>query len=143
MSKVVAENQQKGEMKTPQRKLVERMVIAIAVVGTVVVVSIFGNIGQHISEIMNPKSSVYGTWVEQNVATYAAEKIVLSKHGVTVKGRVVATQFEFDGTELSYQFGNHTLRYKMKDHNNAEMKRISSPHYQPVYRLSGKDQNRY
>ncbi len=141
MTKVLAKNQGIDDMKSPQRKPLERVLAIFAIVITLVVVSMFSGLSERISQAFNPNSSVYGVWIEQNVAPYAAEKIILNKHGVTVKGRVVATQFRFDGSELSYQFGNQTLRYKMKDNHNTEMKLISEPYYQPVFQLSGKHKN--
>ncbi len=141
MSKAIAENQGNQGMENPNKKRVERIIVAIAIVGTLILISVFGNISGKLNAILNPTSTVYGVWVEQNVAPYSAERIVLDQHGVTIKGRVVATHFKFDGRELSYTFGNQTLRYKMKDHHNMEMKLVSEPYYQPVFRLSEKHKN--
>ncbi len=141
MSKVIAENQENEGMRNPQRKRVERLVVAIAVVGTLVLISVFGNITDKLNALLNPNSNVYGVWVEQNVPSYSAERILLNQYGVTIKGRVVATHFRFNGSEISYTFGNRTLRYKMKDHTNTEMKLVSEPYYQPVFQLSEKHKN--
>lgn len=43
-----------------------------------------------------PKSNVYGTWVEQNVASYAAEEFVVSSAGISINGGIVDTQYSWD-----------------------------------------------
>lgn len=121
-----------------KKKLIERSILffaLIAAVGFVLVANVFY---QRYLEQTYPKSDLYGTWVEQDVAGYATEEIVLGRAGVSINGGVVDTDYRFDGTHLEYQFGDETRRYKMLNSEFTEMKLVSEPHYQPIFRLTVK-----
>lgn len=90
----------------------------MAVLGTVIVCMLYGDL---ITRYINPpisKSIIYGRWVEQDVAPYSREEFVLSERGVTVNGSTVR-HFDFVGKQ-------HT-----------EMKLDARAHYLPVFRLEG------
>ena len=57
-----------------RRKVIERVLMALALVGTLSVFSLYGDIFSRISDYLTPKEQVYGVWVEQNVAPYAAKQ---------------------------------------------------------------------
>ncbi|MBD1564996.1 DUF2850 domain-containing protein [Vibrio sp. S12_S33] len=118
--------------------VIERVLIVLALMGTVVVFSLYGDIFFRISDYLTPKEQVYGIWVEQNVAPYAAKHIELGKQGVMSDGRVLATSFDFDGRYIEYQIGDEHYRYKMLNERYSEMKLVSSEHYNPTFQLSGK-----
>ena len=83
-----------------------------------------------------PKSELYGRWVEQDVAIYAANEFVLNGDGVSIGGGgVVATQFHWDGTYLKFNVGGKEHRFQAHNEAFTEMKQISESNYQPIYRI--------
>ncbi|MBE3669462.1 N-acetylglutamate synthase [Vibrio navarrensis] len=125
--------------KRKQRKIVERVLMGIALIGTVVVLFLYGDL---ISRAINPplpKSLIYGKWVEQDVPHYDREVFELSAEGVTSNGSVVATSFEFDGKYFSYQTGGKERRFRILGQQQyVEMKLDSDDHYLPIFRLEGR-----
>ncbi|MDE1331015.1 DUF2850 domain-containing protein [Vibrio aestuarianus] len=121
-----------------KRTVIERVLIVLALVGTVAVFSLYSDIFSRISDYLTPKEQVYGIWVEQNVAPYVAKHIELSQQGVMSGGRVLATSFDFDGHYLEYQIGDEHYRYKILNESYSEMTLVSSEHYNPTFQLSGK-----
>ncbi|MEJ2766614.1 DUF2850 domain-containing protein [Photobacterium sp. MCCC 1A19761] len=55
--------------------------------------------------------NIYGVWVERNVAPYVAEQFEVRPEGVFVGGRQVSSQYEWDGTTLTYRRGEQTYIY--------------------------------
>nr|WP_284676585.1 DUF2850 domain-containing protein [Vibrio sinus] len=88
-------------------------------------------------EKFSDKDSIYGTWVEQEVAPYMADKIVLGKKGVMKNGSLVATHFSFDGEIFEYTSGGVPMRFIMLNNKLSKMKFLTKHPYQPVYKLSG------
>lgn len=81
----------------------------------------------------HPQSLVYGTWIEDKVAPYAAEHIVINSSGVLIDGGVVDTQFNFDGETLRYQHGTQERVFRFNYENWNEMTLETKALYQPVY----------
>ncbi|WP_373433060.1 DUF2850 domain-containing protein [Vibrio anguillarum] len=137
-----------GLTATPQftnlrrRKYIERGLMLVVMIGLFSVASLYGDLFTRLENYFSPKDEVYGVWVEQYVAPYSAKRIELGKAGVISSGRVLTTSFEFDGHFLEYQIGDTSYRYKMRDDNNTEMTQMSSSHYNPTFRLSGKYQKK-
>lgn len=52
----------------------ERLLLLLAILGTSYVLMLYSNIFGRLQEQWFPKSELYGIWVEQNVAPYAAQK---------------------------------------------------------------------
>lgn len=123
------------------KKLLERAIIAFAVIAAVGAVMLASRLYDIYLEKTYPKSGVYGTWVEQNVAAYAADEFILSPSGVTIKGRVVNTQYSWDGSFLEYRIGDKERKFRALNQQFTELQLISETHYQPVYRLSEKFKN--
>ncbi|EGU49358.1 hypothetical protein VII00023_09990 [Vibrio ichthyoenteri ATCC 700023] len=84
-------------------------------------------------QVSHPPSLIYGTWVEDNVAPYLAETIVINQSGVTVNGGVVGTQFSFDGNTFRYQHGSQQRVFHFDFGNFNSMKLDTDVAYQPVY----------
>lgn len=84
-----------------------------------------------------PNHLLYGTWIEQDVAHYATDEFVLNANGVSVRGSVVSTSFDFDGRYFEYKAGDQTYRFRMTNSDNTEMVLDSYSHYNPVFRLKG------
>ncbi|MEH0666656.1 DUF2850 domain-containing protein [Vibrio scophthalmi] len=124
-----------------KNKLKERSFFLMAA-GLALVVALLGTqLYQYYLQVTYPKSFLYGTWIEQNVAGYATDRFVLNENGVVINGRVVDTNFAFDGQFFEYRFGDDTKRFQILNQEFSEMKLISQPHYQPIYRLDAKYQH--
>jgi hypothetical protein len=119
-----------------KKKVVERTVLLLALCAAAALIALSVPLYQHYLSITYPKSNVYGTWVEQDVARYSAEIFTLGPAGVSIDGGVVDTKYSFDGTYVEYQVGDKERRYLMLNESFTKMKLISQPHYQPVFHLS-------
>ena len=132
-----ARPEQSSPTKSLLRKWVERLLMLSAFVGTIAVLLLYGDlITRHVNPPL-PKSTIYGKWVEQDVAPYAREVFILSERGVTVRGSIVATDFEFDGDTLSYKIGAKVRQFNFLDQHHSEIKLDSNAHYLPVFHLEG------
>ena len=80
-----------------------------------------------------PESLIYGVWVEQDVAHYQADRLVISQSGIVVDGGVVDTDFQFDGEYLIYHSGTQERRFKFDYENWNEMTMQVEGVYQPVF----------
>jgi len=58
-----------------------------------------------------PPISLTGVWVERDVAPYVADRFELRPEGVFVDGRLVNTQYEWDGDTLKYRLGEDVYIY--------------------------------
>lgn len=119
-----------------KKKSTERVILLLSIVAAVSAVMLVSVLYDFYVEKKYPKSSIYGTWTEQNVASYSAEEFVLTPAGVAIDGGIVDTRYSWNGTFLEYQVGDTTRRYKVLNEELTEIQLISEPHYQPVYRLS-------
>ncbi|MCZ4295408.1 DUF2850 domain-containing protein [Vibrio sinaloensis] len=119
-----------------KKKLIERAILLLAIVAAVGAVMLANVLYDFYLEKKYPKSNLYGTWTEQNVASYSAEAFVVTPAGVAIDGGVVDTHYSWNGTYLEYQVGDKTRRFKVLNEELTELQLISEPHYQPVYRLS-------
>ncbi|ASI95651.1 DUF2850 domain-containing protein [Vibrio rotiferianus] len=136
--KNAAINEQPTQKKTNTRKWIERALMFIALVGTLAVIGVYGDlIGRFVYKPV-PKSLIYGKWIEQEVAPYAREEFIVSERGIVVQGSTVATDFEFDGKTFSYKVGSKVREFEFVGQNHTEMKLDSNAHYLPVFRLEGK-----
>ncbi|CAE6892679.1 MULTISPECIES: DUF2850 domain-containing protein [Vibrio] len=134
---IAAQTEQNSSTKSTFRKWVERSLMLTALIGTFAVLMMYGDLITRYVNPPIPKSTIYGKWVEQDVAPYAREEFVLSERGVTVRGSTVATDFEFDGDTLSYKVGSTVRTFEFTDQHYAEIKLDSNAHYLPVFRLEG------
>lgn len=126
-------------LRATQRKTLERGLFAIAAGGTLLVVMLYGNMFTQLAALMQPaKSTIYGVWIEQDVAPYLAQKIEIRPDLVRVDGRVVTTSYQYDGRVLQYRVGGRDYQFTIRDEG-SEMTLISSAHYNPTFQLSGKD----
>ncbi|MCC4818438.1 N-acetylglutamate synthase [Vibrio lentus] len=131
-----SEAEQRNQSKL-KRKIIERSLMALALVGTFAVVSLFGDVINRVQDAATPDHLLYGTWVEQDVAHYATDEFVLNANGVSVGGSVISTNFEFDGNYFEYKAGDKTYRFRMTKADHTEMVLDSDGHYNPVFRLKG------
>lgn len=131
-----SEAEQRNQSKF-KRKIIERCLMVLALVGSFAVVSLFGDVITRLQDAATPNHLLYGTWIEQDVAHYATDEFVLNANGVSVAGSIVATNFEFDGNYFEYKAGDQTYRFRMTNSDNTEMMLDSDSHYNPVFRLKG------
>ncbi|EMB51569.1 N-acetylglutamate synthase [Vibrio mimicus] len=113
----------------------ERLLLLIALLGTVYVFMLYSNIFGRLQDQWFPKSELYGLWIEQNVAPYTAQKITISSQGVVMNGRLVTTHFEYNGNLLEFMVNDQKYEFDIQLEKKI-MKQHSSSNYQAVYQLS-------
>ncbi|MGF1775608.1 DUF2850 domain-containing protein [Vibrio nomapromontoriensis] len=119
-------------------KLFERVLILLAIIGTVAVMSLYQDLAQRYQSHSNPKSSVYGMWVEKDAASYVKDWFELGQNGVTINHRVVATSFDLKGDLITFYSGDIRYQYQVLNKNKTQLQQLSPAHYHPVFELSGK-----
>ncbi len=128
----MAINSQLGKNK----KTLERSLLILAVVGTIWAVFLYGDVIGRVKEVIAPKETIYGVWVEQNVASYSTRRLEIGPEGITMEGRVYTTNFDFDGRYLKFSVSDQDYKFKMMNEENTEMKQISSAPYNPIFHLA-------
>ncbi|MCK6262542.1 DUF2850 domain-containing protein [Vibrio sp. ZSDE26] len=118
-----------------RRKTKEVILTCVLIALSIVTIFTFTHLFKRIQFSLVDQQSVYGVWVEQNVAGYATRKIHIGPDGVSVSGRVVSTNYEFDGNILEYQTGELLYQYRMLNEQNTQMIQLSDSHYNPTYHL--------
>ena len=131
-----SEAEQRNQSKL-KRKIIERCLMVLALVGSFAVVSLFSDVLSRVHDAATPDHLLYGTWVEQDVAHYVTDEFVLNANGVSVRGSVVSTSFDFDGNYFEYKTGDRAYRFRITNSDNTEMVLDSDAHYNPVFRLKG------
>ncbi|MDO6707772.1 DUF2850 domain-containing protein [Photobacterium sp. 1_MG-2023] len=89
----------------------------LTILGTGLALSGFLAVGAAKGELFtaSPEPSIFGIWVEQDVAPYAADKFEVRQNGVYVSGRLISTTYGWDGSRLSYQMGGETYQYTFEE----------------------------
>lgn len=118
----------------------ERLLLLIAILGSSYVFMLYSNLFGRLQEQWFPKSELYGIWIEQNVAPYAAQKITIGSQGIVLNGRLVTTHFNYDGARLEFTVNSQPYQFEIMLEK-KQMKQRSSANYQPVYQLSEKVKN--
>ncbi|WP_394242028.1 DUF2850 domain-containing protein [Vibrio astriarenae] len=120
--------------KASKRKAIERILIAFAVVTSLIAGALYLDLYGRMQESKYPKETVFGTWVEMEVANHVQDRFTLSEVGVMRRGRVVATDFVFTGRHLEFKEGDRMVRYRMLNMEDTEMILDSDALYTPTYR---------
>ncbi len=120
------------------KKVLERTLIILAVIGTIWAAFLYGDVIGRIKQTLVPKETVYGVWVEQNVASYSTRRLEIGPDGITMEGRVYTTKFDYDGRYLEFSVAGQDYKFKMMNEENTEMKQISSAPYNPIFHLAEK-----
>lgn len=76
------------------------------------------------------ESGIYGEWVEQEVAPYAADRFEIRKDGIYINGRRSTTDFDYDGAKLIYTIGAQEFVFKMDDEKRFQREK---PHHYSSY----------
>jgi len=58
-------------------------------------------------------SNVYGDWIEIGAPPYSTDILTFSKSGVSMNRRLISTQYEFNGKEITFTTGTGTTVYKL------------------------------
>lgn len=126
---------------TRNKKWLERILILAVVLGVSVVVLLYSQVFNRLADSFSPsKSDIYGLWIEQNVAPYAAQRIDVQADAIMIDGRMVTTHYDFNGRHLSFYIGDQKMEYRMLNDEYTEMRLVSKAHYNPTFQLSGKHQ---
>lgn len=132
------DNMAKNSPSGRNKKVLERTLLILAVIGTIWAVFLYGDVIGRIKEALVPKETVYGVWVEQNVASYSTRRLEIGPDGITMEGRVYTTRFDYDGRYLEFSVAGQDYKFKMMNEENTEMKQISSAPYNPIFHLEEK-----
>ncbi len=141
MAKIAILNRDNMANNSPMRrnrKVLERTLLVLAVIGTIWAVFLYSDVIGRVKEIIVPKDTVYGVWVEQNVASYSTRRLEIGPDGITMEGRVYTTRFDYDGRYLEFSVAGQDYKFKMMNEENTEMKQISSAPYNPIFHLAEK-----
>lgn len=141
MAKIVISNRDhmaNNALLGKNRKILERTLILIAIAGTIGAAFLYGDVIGRVKSMLVPKETVYGVWVEQNVASYATRELEIGPDGIVMEGRVYTTQFEYDGRYLEFSVAGEMYKFKMMNEENTEMKQISQQSYNPIFHLTEK-----
>jgi|GEM_PF-2414085 len=79
------------------------------------------------------RKQIYGTWVEQNVADYAADHFTIKPKGVFMDGRQVSSKYSFDGVVLTFTIGGEEHRFEALNASMTKMKRTAPAHYESIF----------
>ncbi|KHT63133.1 hypothetical protein RJ45_13710 [Photobacterium gaetbulicola] len=85
--------------------------MAIAVTGAVALGMLLAGLFDNAVAQESNLPDIYGVWVEQDVAPYAADRFEIRPEGVFVGGRQVNTQYQWDGNKLEYLKGETRYSY--------------------------------
>ncbi|PNI05050.1 N-acetylglutamate synthase [Vibrio diazotrophicus] len=121
------------------RKRLELFLIFLLVLGSIVAAILYGNVIDRIKSTLAPKQEIYGVWVEQDVAYYSTRRLEIGPDGITMEGRVYTTRYDFDGHYLTFKVAGQEYKFQMTNPENTEMKQVTSAHYKPIFRMSGKN----
>lgn len=100
--------------------------MAIAATGAVALGLLLAGLFDNAVAQENNLPNIYGVWVEQDVAPYAADRFEIRPEGVFVGGRQVNTQYQWDGSKLEYLKGETRYSYSFVS---GRLIRQSPAHY--------------
>ncbi|OBU16753.1 hypothetical protein AYY19_14970 [Photobacterium aquimaris] len=73
---------------------------------------------------------VMGEWQEQGVAPDKVETFEVRQQGIYRQGRLLTSNYSWNGTQLRYQFGDQLYSYRYQDNT---LIRYQSAHYSAVF----------
>ena len=115
------------------KKRKTRLLILISCVAVGLVASVIAAMYKSGVFATMPASQLYGRWVEQGVPSYAQDSFTISAGGIYTHGRLINTQFEFNGSQLTYTHGETTYVYKVEDDKGTQLLRIKPTHYKSSF----------
>lgn len=115
----------------------ERLWLILLLVGVIGAGMLYSNLWGKLQQLWFPKSELYGLWIEQNVAPYAAQKIAIDTQGIVINGRLVTTHFDYNGTQLAFVVNGQSYQFDVLLEQ-KQMKHRVSADYLSIYHLSEK-----
>lgn len=125
------------KQKARQRKWLERILMGVVVAGFAVVIALYSQVFREIAEWISPTPTLYGTWIEEQEASFEKDRFTVSAAGISRAGRVLTSHYDVDGKSLSFTIGAQTYRFERLNEQWTRMVLVSQPHYRPIYRLLG------
>ena len=122
---------QAQEKELRKRKI--RLMLLIGCVAVGLIASVVAGMYKSGAFAQMPASQLYGRWVEQGVPSYAQDSFTISAGGIYTHGRLINTQFEFNGSQLTYTHGETTYVYQVEDDEGAQLLRIKPTHYKSSF----------
>ncbi|MDG3087359.1 DUF2850 domain-containing protein [Vibrio hannami] len=138
MSKEQLRNSEREVQRLKKAMLLVSMLILLLVAGAVSVI-----LNRHLEkEAMQNREAIYGVWIEQNVPKFARDRFVVSEGGILVNERIIDTQYTFDGSELTYVYGETQYVYKVKEQEDESIAliRVKPAHYLSTFVLQGSEE---
>lgn len=123
----------KAQEKELKRRKV-RLLLLIGFVAVGIVAAIIAALFRNGMFAQMPPSQLYGNWVELGVPTYAQDSFSINANGIYTHGRLINTQYEFDGSVLTYKHGDVEYVYQVEDENGSQLLRIKPTHYKSSFR---------
>lgn len=117
-----------------QRFWVEQCQYGRWIIIVVITVIVFGigslQLQTTIDQHQQRMQQVIGEWQEQGVAPDKVETFEVRQQGIYRQGRLLTSNYSWNGTQLRYQFGDQVYSYLYQD--NALI-RYQSAHYNAVF----------
>ncbi|BCL70863.1 hypothetical protein TUMSATVNIG1_28280 [Vibrio nigripulchritudo] len=104
--------------------------------GTLIVgvgVGLYHVLNQYNAEQKELRKHIYGHWVEQNVAPYMRDSYTIKQEGVYRDGRLIASDFSFNGNELKFSSGGSKHEFIIISETFKKMRRIKPEHYESIF----------
>ncbi|MBD1555692.1 DUF2850 domain-containing protein [Vibrio sp. S9_S30] len=108
----------------------------ILLIGTVVigaVVALYHVLGGHQVHQQDLKKKIYGHWVEQHVAPYVSDSYTIKPEGIYRDGRILTSNFNFNGTELAFEIGGIEHEFIVVSESFNRMRRLRPEHYESIF----------
>jgi len=120
------------EKEVKKRKIRLLMLMSLVAIG--LVSAVFAGMYRAGVFAKMPSSQLYGNWVELGVPSYAQDSFTINSGGIYTHGRLINTQYDFDGSTLRYQHGDTEYVYRLEDDNGSQLLRIKPAHYKSSFR---------
>jgi hypothetical protein len=132
--KPISKQRREAEKKQRMRR---GIVAATVVVAAMVFTAVSVLYGRYEEDRTNA-NHIYGEWIEQGVPVYARDSFIVAEEGIYIEGRIIDTNYHFDGKSLTYTYEGKEYQYLVKDSKTTVMQRVAPLHYQSLFHLAGK-----
>ncbi|PWI35203.1 hypothetical protein DI392_02750 [Vibrio albus] len=137
---MVIKSKSKQRKETGQKLRMHRGILAATVVVAAMIFTAVSVLHGRYQEDRTNAKHIYGEWVEQGVPDYARDSFTVAEEGIYIEGRIIDTNYHFDGKSLTYTYQGKEYQYLVKDSKTTVMRRVAPLHYQSLFHLAGKYQ---
>ncbi len=119
-----------------RRRDVSYYIITTLLIGSISIgagVTLYYIVGDYLTHQKEVRKKIYGHWVEQNVAPYLSDTYTIKPDGIYRDGRVLTTDFRFNGSELIFTSGGVEHEFVITSESFHQMKRIRPEHYESIF----------